>query len=128
MDDFGGPFGKGSSAQSGASRGCRQDGLAQKSGLTKARISDIERGKIANPQARTADAICVALNISREERAACHAAPAARLPPRLLEKLASHFGRDMPDATEEELEAFLMAKADEFREMRGAAEKDVGRD
>jgi transcriptional regulator with XRE-family HTH domain len=99
-------------------RGAVAGWLAQKSGLTKARISDIERGKIANPQAKTVDALCVALNISREERAACHAAPAARLPPRLLEKLASHFGRDMPDATEEELEAFLMAKADEFREMR----------
>jgi len=29
----------------------------------------------------------------------------------------------MPDATEEELEAFLMAKAGEFREMRARLEK-----
>ncbi len=103
--------------------GLSQDGLAEKSGLTKARISDIETGKIANPQARTVDALCVALNISREERAACHATSVPSLPPRLLEKLARHFGRDMPDATEEELEAFLMTKAEEFREMRERLKK-----
>ena len=33
--------------------GLSQDGLADKTGLTKARISDIETGKIANPQAKT---------------------------------------------------------------------------
>jgi transcriptional regulator with XRE-family HTH domain len=103
--------------------GLSQDGLAEQAGLTKARISDIETGKIAKPQAKTVDALCVALNISREERAACHSAPASGLPSRLLEKLARHFGRDMPDATEEELEAFLMAKAEEFRDMRERLEK-----
>jgi transcriptional regulator with XRE-family HTH domain len=103
--------------------GLSQDGLAKKSGLTKARISDIETGKIANPQAKTVDALCVALAITRKERAACHPTPASGLPSRLLEKLARHFGRDMPDATEEELEAFLMAKAEEFREMRERLEK-----
>jgi transcriptional regulator with XRE-family HTH domain len=103
--------------------GLSQDRLAEKSGLTKARISDIETGKIANPQAKTVDALCVALDITREERAACHPAPASGLPSRLLEKLARHFGRDMPDATEQELEAFLMAKAEEFREMRKRLEK-----
>ena len=103
--------------------GLSQDGLAAQTGLTKARISDIERGKIANPQAKTVDAICVALNITREERTACHPAPASGLPSRLLEKLAQRFGRDMPNATEEELEAFLMAKAEEFREMRERLER-----
>jgi transcriptional regulator with XRE-family HTH domain len=73
--------------------GLSLDGLAEKSGLTKARISDIETGKVANPQAKTVDALCVALNISREERAACHTAPASGLPSRLLRKLAQHFGR-----------------------------------
>jgi transcriptional regulator with XRE-family HTH domain len=97
--------------------------LPWKADLTKARISDIETGKIANPQQKTVDALCVALNISREERAACHTAPASGLPSRLLEKHARHFGRDMPDATEEELEAFLMAKAEEFRNMRERLEK-----
>jgi len=96
-----------------------QDGLAGLSGLTKARISDLENGKTNNPQARTIDALCVALNISREERAACHAQPgAARLPHRLLENLALRFGHDNPHALEEELEAFLKEKAEEFRQMQ----------
>jgi transcriptional regulator with XRE-family HTH domain len=117
MDRFGVLFGRLVREKRGI-EGLSQDGLAGKCGLAKARISDIETGKIGNPQAKTVDALCVALNISREERAACHAAPVSSLPPRLLEQLARNFGRDMPDATEEELEAFLMAKAEEFREMR----------
>jgi len=103
--------------------GLSQDALAEKSGLTKARISDIETGKIANPKARTVDALCVALNISRQERGTCYPAPVPSLPPRLLEKLARRFGHDMPNATEEDLEAFLMAKAEEFRAMRERLEK-----
>jgi transcriptional regulator with XRE-family HTH domain len=103
--------------------GLSQDGLAQESDLTKARISEIETGKIANPQTRTVDRLCVALNISREERAACYANTASHLPPRLLENLARHFGHNNPDALEEELETFLKAKAAEFREMRGRLEK-----
>ena len=103
--------------------GFSQDGLAEKTGLTKARISDLETGKIPNPQAKTIDALCVALNISREERVGCYPASRPTLPPRLLENLAHHFERDMPDATEEELEAFLMAKAEEFREMRERLKK-----
>ena len=117
MDRFGVLFGRLVKEKRGI-EGLSQDGLAGKCGLAKARISDIEKGKIGNPQAKTVDALCVALNISREERAACHAAPMSSLPPRLLEQVARNFGRKMPDATEEELEAFLMAKAEEFREMR----------
>lgn len=45
--------------------GLSQDDLAGTSGLTKARISNIENGRIAKPQARTVDALCVALNIWR---------------------------------------------------------------
>jgi hypothetical protein len=63
------------------------------------------------------------LNISREERAACHPDTTSRLPPRLLENLARHFGYDNSDALEDELEAFLKAKAVEFREMRERLEK-----
>jgi transcriptional regulator with XRE-family HTH domain len=122
MDRFGVLFGRLVREKRGI-EGLSQDGLAEQAGLTKARISDIETGKIANPQAKTVDALCVALNISREERAICNGTPASSLPSRLLEKLASHFGRDMPDATEEELEAFLMAKAEEFGEMRDRLEK-----
>ena len=122
MDRFGVRFGRLVREKRGI-EALSQDRLAEKSGLTKARISDIETGKIANPQAKTVDALCVALNISREERAACHVGPASGLPSRLLEKLARHFGRDMPDATEEALEAFLVAKAEEFRGMRERLEK-----
>lgn len=122
MDRFGVLFGRLVREKRGI-EGLSQDGLAEKSGLPKARISDIETGKIANPQARTVDVLSVALNISREERTACHASPASNLSPRLLEKLARHFGSDNPDAAEEELEAFLMAKAGEFREMRMRLEK-----
>ncbi|MBX9844531.1 MAG: helix-turn-helix domain-containing protein [Xanthobacteraceae bacterium] len=122
MDPFGVLFGRLVREKRGI-EGRSQDGLSEKAGLTKARISDIETGKIANPQARTVDSLCVALNITREERAACHTAPASGLPARLLEKLARHFGADMPEATEEEFEAFLMAKAEEFREMQERLEK-----
>ena len=105
--------------------GLSQDGLANKSGLSKARISDIETGKIPNPRANTVDMLCVALDISREQRAACHPTTASRLPPRLLENLALRFGHDNPDASEEELEAFLKAKAAEFSEMRKRLEKSA---
>src|SRR5207244_3581570 len=38
-------------------------------------------------------------------------------------ELAGHFGHNKPAATEEDLEAFLMEKAAEFREMRERLEK-----
>jgi transcriptional regulator with XRE-family HTH domain len=106
-----------------ANLGLSQDRLAAKTGLTKARISDLERGKIRNPQEKTVQWLCEGLNITREELAACRAAPALGLPSRLLAKFARHFGRDTPDATAEELEEFLMAKAEEYREMRARLEK-----
>jgi len=87
--------------------------------LTKSRISELETGKIGNPQTKTVDALCVRLNISREERSACYSTSTASLPPKLLEKLALHFGHDLPNSKEGELEAFLVAKAEEFWEMRG---------
>jgi transcriptional regulator with XRE-family HTH domain len=98
--------------------GLSQDDLAQKSNLTKGRISEIETGKISNPQAKTVDALCVALDISREERAACYGTTVSPLPPRLLENLALRFGHDNPSAGEDELEAFLKDKAKEFRDMQ----------
>lgn len=121
MDAFGVRFGRLVREKRGI-EGLSQDGLSEKTGLTKARISDIETGKITNPQAKTVDALCVGLNLTREERAACHTAPASGLPPSLLEKLARHFGAEMPEATEEDLETFLMAKAEEFRHMRARLE------
>ena len=70
------------------------------------------------PQARTVDTLCVALNISRPERDACHAAPAPGLPPLLLENLALRFGHANPNGLEEELMAFLVEKAVEFRQLQ----------
>jgi transcriptional regulator with XRE-family HTH domain len=122
MDGFGVLFGRLVRKKRGI-EGLSQDDLARKAGLSKARISDIETGKIANPQARTVDALCVALDISREERAACHPGAASNLPLLLLENLALRFGHDSPDASERELEAFLKAKAAEFQEMWKRLEK-----
>jgi transcriptional regulator with XRE-family HTH domain len=117
MESFGALFGRLIRDKRGI-EGLSQDDLAGKTGLTKARISDIETGKINNPQARTIDALCVALNISREERDACRVITGPRLPPRLLENLALRFGHINPDASEDELEAFLKEKAVEFRELQ----------
>jgi transcriptional regulator with XRE-family HTH domain len=117
MESFGVLFGRLIRDKRGI-EGLSQDALAGKSGLTKARISNIETGKINSPQTRTVDALCVALNISREERDACHVITGPRLPPRLLENLALRFGHSNPGASEDELEAFLKAKALEFRELQ----------
>jgi transcriptional regulator with XRE-family HTH domain len=116
MESFGVKFGRLVRDKRGI-EGLSQDDLAEKTELTKARISYIETGRIDNPQIKTIDALCVALAISAEERAACYA-PRPSLPQPLLEKLARKFGHDNSDASENELEAFLIEKAKEFREMR----------
>ena len=103
--------------------GLSQDALAARAELTKARISNLETGKTDNPRAATVDALCVALNISRDERSACYSRTGPDLPPRLLENLALRFDCDHPDSSEAELEAFLQNKADEFREMQARLAK-----
>jgi transcriptional regulator with XRE-family HTH domain len=117
MDSFGARFGRLIRDKRGI-ESFSQDDLAQRSGLTKARISDIERGRVNNPQTKTIDAITVALNISKEELDGCRSNPRPQLPPRLLENLALRFGYANPDASEDALEAFLKEKAVEFREMQ----------
>jgi transcriptional regulator with XRE-family HTH domain len=117
MERFGAAFGRLVRDKRGI-EGLSQDGLAAKSSLTKARISYIETGRVDNPQIKTIDALCVALGISPGERAACYALAASSLPKRLFEKLARQFGHDNSNALENELEAFLIEKAKEFREMR----------
>lgn len=117
MESFGVLFGRLIRDKRGI-EGLSQDDLAAKSGLTKARISEIETGKITNPQVRTVDALCIALNILREERDACRVMNGPRLPPRLLENLALRFGHSNPDVSEDELVAFLKEKALEFRELQ----------
>jgi transcriptional regulator with XRE-family HTH domain len=71
MDRFGVLFGRLVREKRGI-EGLSLDDLADKTGITKSRLSNLETGKTSNPQARTVDALCVALNILREERAACH--------------------------------------------------------
>jgi transcriptional regulator with XRE-family HTH domain len=117
MESFGVVFGRLIYRQRGI-EGLSQDELAGRSGLTKARISDIETGKIKRPQTRTVDALSVALNITQEQLDECRTSGGPRLPPRLLENLALRFGLDNPDASEDDLEIFLQEKAAEFREMQ----------
>jgi transcriptional regulator with XRE-family HTH domain len=66
MDSFGVLFGRLVRQKRGI-EGLSQDALADAADLTKARISEIETGKINNPQAKTTDALCVALNITKKE-------------------------------------------------------------
>jgi transcriptional regulator with XRE-family HTH domain len=103
--------------------GLSQDALAAKSKLTKARISDLETGKTPNPQAKTVDALCVALNISREERDACRSSSGPRLPPPLLENIALRFGLSNPEVSEDELQSFLKDKAHEYYAMQDRLSK-----
>jgi len=120
MEKFGIIFGRLVRLRRGGA-GLSQDELADKADTTKARISDLESGKVANPQAATVNKLCSALNISPEDRFSCYeegqSANPLGLPTAVLTKLARHFGSDVPDGTEQELVAFLVAKAEEFREL-----------
>jgi transcriptional regulator with XRE-family HTH domain len=117
MNSFGARFGKLIREKRGI-EGFSQDALAAKSELTKARISELETGRIAKPQAKTVDKLCVALNISREERDACYSSSGPRLPPPLLENIALRFGLSNPEVSEDELQSFLREKANEYYAMQ----------
>ncbi|MEM7212816.1 MAG: helix-turn-helix transcriptional regulator, partial [Pseudomonadota bacterium] len=108
--------------------GLTQEALAFKAfgpGGRKAQISDLERGKIDNPQAKIVDALVVALEISDQELRACREpvelppeGDRPDLPPLLLENLAMRFGIASPDASASELEAYLRDAAKDYREMK----------
>lgn len=98
--------------------GLSQDDLSRLTGLAKARISDIENGKVANPQARTVDALCVALDITAKEKTECFASASEPLPNLLLENLALRFGYDGAGSSDWEFEAFLKERARHYRELR----------
>lgn len=117
MAGFGASFGRLVREKRGI-EGFSQEELAERADMAKARISDLENGKINNPQARTVDALCVALNISRDERAGCYDQTGLALPPLLLENLALRFGHGNPNALEGELVAFLNEQALEFAAMQ----------
>lgn len=126
MAGFGTSFGRLVREKRGA-EGLSQEELAFQAGLAKARISDLENAKIGNPQAKTVDALCVALNITREERARCHEGQGPPkpppLPPLLLENLALRFGHSNPEALEGDLVAFLKQQAVAFSEMKARLAK-----
>ena len=91
------------------------------------RISDLENGVVANPHAKTVDPIIVQLGISEAELAACmeDTTPpdadldcAYREARSLIDALAYQFDYDNPDAGLSELDAFLRAKASEWRALR----------
>lgn len=117
MSGFGIEFGKLVRQRRGV-EGLTQEMLAYKADIPKSRISLIENGKVSNPHARTVDALCVALDISSEDRMACHGGLDIQLSNLLVQNLAMRFGSDNPDASEVELVAFLGSKAIEYHEMR----------
>jgi transcriptional regulator with XRE-family HTH domain len=117
MESFGTRFGRLVRDKRGI-EGMSQDQLAANTGLTKSRVSELETGKVGNPHTKTVDALCVALNISREEREYCHTPPHSGLPHLLLENLALRFGYDNPDSLEDDLANFLRNKACEYQAMR----------
>ena len=127
MLDFGVRFGALVRQKRGV-EGLTQEALAFKAfGPTgrKAQISDLERGKIANPQAKIVDPLVVALEITDEELRACREpvglppeGDRPDLPPLLLENLAMRFGIASPDASAAELEAYLRGAAKDYAEMK----------
>gem|GEM_PF-1079987 len=94
-------------------------GMAFDAEQLKTRISELENGKVPNPQQKTIDALVVALNISPEELAECRNPPdAPTLPPDLLENLSQRFGHDNPDAPPEELAQYLKDKAKDYKALQ----------
>ncbi len=89
----------------------------------RSRISELENGRVNNPQAPTIDKLALHLAIPQEEIDACRGPlETPGLPPNLLENLALRFGHDNPDAPPAELEAFLKEKAKDWQEMRARLE------
>lgn len=92
------------------------------------RISELESGTVANPHARTIDPLIVTLKISDEELAQCVRASNYRPDPyledayrnasNLIDALLYQFEHDNPDASFAEADAFLKAKARDWRELR----------
>ncbi|KSV62313.1 hypothetical protein N182_37515 [Sinorhizobium sp. GL2] len=82
----------------------------------KGDISRIENGKVPNPQAKTVDALSVALHILPEEVLVCRGILVPTdMPSRLLRLLARRFGERNPNRPEAVLVEFLEACAAEYR-------------
>ena len=92
----------------------------------RSRISEIENGRVANPNAATVGALISHLAISEEEIAECRnpmrnvgdRATDLGVPRELLENLAQRFGVENPDAPEAELIAFLKETATEWKDLK----------
>ena len=92
------------------------------------RISELESGTVANPHPKTIDPLIVALKISDEELTQCMRASdfqpdadledAYRNASNLIDALLYQFEHDNPDASFGEVDAFLKAKARDWRELR----------
>ncbi|MBD9596378.1 helix-turn-helix domain-containing protein [Ensifer sp. ENS05] len=81
----------------------------------KGDISRIENGKVPNPQAKTVDALAVALNILPEEVLICRGILVPTdMPSRLLRLLARRFGERNPNRPEAVLVEFLESCAVEY--------------
>ena len=128
MDSFGARFGILVKTRRGI-EGLSQRDLAIRAfddEARKTRISELENGKVPNPQQRTIDALVTALNIPAEDVAACRTPDANGPSPEihdelaagLLENLSMRFGHDNPDATRTELRAFLQEKARDYRALK----------
>ena len=98
----------------------------------RSRISELENGKVARPQAKTIDALVGYLAIPLAEVDACRkpveAPPVEGLPPAVLENLALRFGVENPDAPVAELEGFLKEKAKDFKVMQARLDALVAED
>lgn len=99
-----------------------QDELAAKfknTGVSKSRISDIEKCKIAKPQSATIRELVRILDISTEELAACYGMGEERtLPLEVLQSIAEKFGIEKPSASEDDLVAILKATAKDWHELK----------
>ncbi len=100
----------------------------------RSRISELENGKVKNPQAKTITALAKYFDLNaaqiealRQEKVEVTASlqvPSAdiNLPQELLENLAQRFGIDNPNRPPAALSAFLKQKAEEFNELKSATE------
>lgn len=94
----------------------------------RARLSDLENGKVKKPHAKIVNALVDFFDMAEEEVEACRREPepppSADLPPdtglptELLENLAQRFGIDNPDQPPAALAAFLKEKAKDYRQLK----------